>query len=134
MPEGTDKLSIVVFDGGYDRVHYALVMASAAAATNRAVTLFFTGPALTALTPDGWRRLAGDPAAADAALTARGVAGFETLLEACRDLDVCFIACEMGLRATGLDAADLAPDLTVEIAGVVTFLNQAPKTGQIVFI
>lgn len=44
--EGPENLSIVLFAGGFDRVHYALVMASAAAATNRKVTLFFTGRAL----------------------------------------------------------------------------------------
>ena len=45
-----------------------------------------------------------------------------------------FIACEMGLRATGMEARDLDPDLGVEIAGVVTFLGDAPKTGAMVFI
>ena len=45
------KLSVIVFSGDYDRVHYALAMASAAAATNRAVTLFFTMAATRALPP-----------------------------------------------------------------------------------
>ena len=34
-----DKLSFVVFSGDYGRIHYALVMASAAAAIDKAVTL-----------------------------------------------------------------------------------------------
>lgn len=134
MAEGVAGLSVVVFDGGYDRVHYALVMASAAAATDRRATLFFTGRALTALTPGGWRRLDGEPAARDAALTARGVAGFQALLDACRELGVRFIACEMGLRAEGLTAESLDPALGVEIAGVVTLLNDAGRDGTVVFI
>ena len=134
MADGPDKLSIIVFDGRFDRVHYALVMASAAAATSRAATLFFTGHALPALAPGGWRRLQGDPEATNAGFKKKGVADFESLLEACRDLGVRFIACEMGLRAAGISEADLDRDLPIEIAGVVTFLGDAPKTGAMVFI
>lgn len=134
MPDGPERLSIVVFDGSFARVHYALVMASAAAATNRSATLFFTGPAVTALRAEGWRALDGDPETAEATLAARGVATFADLLEACRELGVRFLACEMGLRAAGLDPDALDPGLAVEITGVVTFLNQAEKTGAILFI
>lgn len=134
MADGPDKLSIVVFDGRFDRVHYALVMASAAAATSRATTLFFTGKALTALTPGGWRRLDGEPGPTDAGFRKKGVADFEALLEACRDLGVRFIACEMGLRAADMTESDLDPDLPIEIAGVVTFLSDASKHGAMLFI
>ncbi|SVC25743.1 uncharacterized protein METZ01_LOCUS278597, partial [marine metagenome] len=34
-----EKLSIIVFSGSFDRVHYALATAAAAAATNTPVTL-----------------------------------------------------------------------------------------------
>lgn len=118
-------LCLVVLDGGYDRVHYALVLASAAAAIDRPVTLFFTGRALVALTPGGWRRLERDPKVQDAYLADRNLATFETLLEACRDLGVRFVACELGLRAMDLSAEELAPDLAVEIAGAVTALAAA---------
>ena len=127
---GVRGLALIVQSGGYDRVHYALVLAAGAAAIGRPAILFFTGRALRALLPDGWRTLdAADdgtgPAERDAVLAARGVADFETLLAACRDLDVRMIACEMGLRAEGLEGAALRPDLTVERAGVVTLLTEA---------
>ncbi|MGK9165803.1 DsrE/DsrF/DrsH-like family protein [Inquilinus limosus] len=131
-PMGIDALSIVVFDGRFDRVHYALVLASAAAATNRKATLFFTGQALRALLPEGWRRLEGDAEAREAEFASRRVATFTELLEACQALGVRFIACEMGLRALGLAAADLA--VPAEIAGVVTLLAEAPRDGQLLFI
>ena len=131
-PKGIGALSLVVFDGRFDRVHYALVLASAAAATNRPATLFFTGQALHALLPEGWRRLDGDPEAQEAAFAARRVATFAELLDACRALGVRFIACEMGLRALGLAAADLA--VPAEIAGVVTLLSESPRDGQLLFI
>jgi len=131
-PAGIGALSIVVFDGRFDRVHYALVLASAAAATNRPATLFFTGRALRALLPEGWRRLDGDPEAQEATFAARRVATFAELLEACRALGVRFIACEMGLRALGLAAAELA--VPAEVAGVVTLLAESPRDGQLLFI
>ncbi len=134
MADGPDKLSVIVFDGRFDRVHYALVMASAAAATSRAATLFFTGKALTALTAGGWRRLQGEPEATNTGFKKKGVADFEALLEACRDLGVRIIACEMGLRTAGLTEKDLDPDLPIEIAGVVTFLGDASKHGAMLFI
>lgn len=144
--QGPENLSIVLFAGGFDRVHYALVMASAAAATNRKVTLFFTGRALQALLPGsgpeepGWHGLdAADdgsrPADRDRSFAEGGLATFEELLGACVALDVTVMACEMGLRALGLPAgAPLRADVPVKTGGVVTFLNDAPKTGAILFV
>ena len=103
MP-GPDKLSLIVFSGDYDRVHYALAMAGAAAATNRAVTLFFTMAATRALLrrqddgAPGWSALA--PAADGSAATARdqahgerGIATLEELLSACVEMGVQFRVC-----------------------------------------
>jgi peroxiredoxin family protein len=137
----SQPLAIAVHSGEFDRVHYALVMASAAAATGRRVTLFFTGHALPAVIRraddgPGWHALRAapeSPAARDATLRARGVAGFEELLAACNELDVRLIVCEMALRAAAIDAGALRPDLKLEVAGVVTFLNAAAD-GAIVFV
>jgi peroxiredoxin family protein len=139
------KLSIVVFSGAFDKVHYALVMASAAAATDTPVTLFFTMEGARALLPaDGtaalpWRdlptevpgRSGGD---LDDAFKARNIADFETLLAACRDLGVRFMVCEMGLKALDIERENLRHDLTYEIGGVVTFLNDAQQDGAVVFV
>jgi peroxiredoxin family protein len=141
-----DKLSIVVFSGDLDKVHYALVLASGAAAVGKAVTLFFTMEASRALmrpAPDGrpaWRALpvAGggwtDAGAMDDAFAVRGVATFEELLAACPELGVRFLVCEMGLKAMDLSRADLRDDIPVEDGGVVTFLTDASATGAMLFI
>lgn len=133
----TKPLSIVVFSGGFDRVHYALVMASAAAATNRRVTLFFTGRALRTLVHEeepgvrGWHDLdpaddGSSPVERDRFFAARGIARFEELLEACVAMRVRIIACEMGLRVLGLPpGAALRPDVPAVTAGVVTFLAES---------
>jgi Uncharacterized conserved protein len=120
-------LSVVVFSGDFERVHYALVLASAAAALGGPATLFFTGEAIRALVAnDGWRML---PAAGgatggeiDTGYVSRGVAGFAELLEACVAMGVRFIVCEMGLRVIGLTRTALRDDVPIEEAGVVTLL------------
>ena len=143
---GPDKLSIVVFSGDFDRIHYALVLASGGAAIGKAVTLFFTMEASRALTrpaADGtpaWRALpvAGggwtDGGAMDDAFAARGLATFEELLAACPELGVRFLVCEMGLKAMGLERADLRDDIAFEDGGVVTFVTDASATGAVLFI
>ncbi|EWY37286.1 hypothetical protein N825_20840 [Skermanella stibiiresistens SB22] len=133
-------LSLVVFSGGFDRVHYALVMASAAAATNRKATLFFTGRAVLALkSAGGWHGL--DPADDGSSPEDRnvhfgrsGVAEFEELLEACVALGVTVMVCEMALRAIGMTASELRDDVPVQTGGVVTLLNGAAADGDMLFI
>ena len=46
--DGGHGLAIIVYTGTYDKVHYALAMASAAAAVGRPVQLFFTMTAIQA--------------------------------------------------------------------------------------
>lgn len=137
-----DKLSLVVLSAEFSRVHYALVLASASAAVGTPATLFFTHGALRALVAagrdgePGWQQLPGEAdhrrgGAIDDDWQTRGVAGFEDLLTACAELGVRFIACEMGLRAIGLDAGDLRRDIPIEVAGVVTLLADARATGAV---
>jgi peroxiredoxin family protein len=137
-----DKLSIVVYAGDYGRVHYALAMASAAAAMNKPATLFFTMAAIRALTKhEGWRELpAGDlvpdetGGTQDNAMIAKGLAGFEELLEACVVFKVKFLVCEMGLRALGLAKSDLRGDVAYDEGGIVSFLADASASGSTLFI
>ncbi|MCW8835466.1 MAG: DsrE/DsrF/DrsH-like family protein [Rhodospirillales bacterium] len=141
-----DKLSLVVYSGDFDKVHYALVMASGAAAIGRDVTVFFTMWASRALLKDGgdgrpgWKAMpVGDPAhadgaALDAVFASRGVGAFEELLEACVAMGATFMVCEMGLRAMGINASDLREDVPFAQGGVVTFLNDASKDGSMLFV
>ncbi|RAU21990.1 hypothetical protein CU669_09835 [Paramagnetospirillum kuznetsovii] len=141
---GPDKLSIVVFSGDFDRIHYALVMAAAAVASNTPVTLFFTmwaGRALERPLADGspaWTRLkcsdGADAKVMDDGFKAKGVGSFEELLDACVALGVTVMVCEMGLKALGMDPDGLRPDVPVTKGGVVTFLADASKTGAMLFV
>lgn len=141
---GPQKLSIVVFSGDFDRIHYALVMAAAAVATNTPVTLFFTmwaGRALEAPLADGrpaWTRLKASDgrsaAAMDEDFKAKGIGSFEDLLEACVGLGVTVMVCEMGLKALGMALEGLRPDVPVTPGGVVTFLADASRDGAMLFV
>jgi peroxiredoxin family protein len=140
-------LGLVLLSGCFDRVHYGLAMASSAAALERKATLLATQGALGALLAEaadgrpGWAHLPlspelvapgiADGGALDAQNRARGVAGFEELLQACASLGVEIIACEMGLRARGLAAAALRSDLPIRRAGLATLLA---RQGQLVVI
>ena len=139
-----ERLSIVLLSGSFERVHYGLCMASTAAALERPVTLFVTLGALRALVAaaadgrPGWMGLpvADEPAgsevtdggALDARNRARGVAGFEELLQACATLEVEFMACEMGLRALGLEPEALRSDLRLARGGLATLLARGGQT------
>jgi peroxiredoxin family protein len=140
-------LGLVVFSGDYGRVHYALVMASAALAIGRPVVLFFTMEACRALAatgrkagPDspGWHDLGPDAQGQGATrqdqdFARAGIARFEELLAACRDLGAEFMACETGLKACGLSASAIRPELRVTVAGIVSFY-QAARNADILFV
>lgn len=139
MTSAPDKLSIVVFSGDFERVHYALAMAAGAASVDRPTTLFFTMEGIRALAPrradgsHGWTALEG-AVERDAEFVARGVAGFEELFDACVALEVRIMVCDMGLRAIGLTHDNLRQDFQYHSGGIVTFLNDASADGAMLFI
>lgn len=139
-------LSLIVFSGDFDRVHYALAMASAAAATDRPVTLFFSGGGLNLFlthasdgTP-GWAALNSteigkSPIEKNEELKKCGIGTIEELALACVDLNVSFYRCDMGVKAAKLDASMFRTDIPTISGGLVSFLSEAEKEGsQIVFI
>ena len=121
----TPALGILLLSGGHERAHYALVLATGAAAIGREVVLFATNAGCRLF--DSSRPLEADPR--EALLAERGVAGLGTLLAAAAELGIRRIACEAGLRAEAMEPAFLAPG--VEVAGIVTFLA-AVGPGQMI--
>lgn len=142
MPEHQppQKLSIVVASGTFEKVHYALVMATGAAAIGTPVTLFFTMGACPAiLADDGWRKLPSEKhdtsaSARDDDFGSRGVATMNELIESAAELGITFMVCEMGLRAEGLEDQPLRSGVDIERAGVVTFINDASADGSIIYV
>ncbi len=133
-------LALCVQSGAVDRVHYALVLAAAALATNRPVTLFLTGEAVwLAAAQDGWQRLLPDSAQRDALafeahLAQRRLGGLLELRDACCELGAEFLVCEMALRQAGLPVANLDPALSPSVCGAVTFLAKAEQARTSLFL
>lgn len=131
-------LILVVHSGLVDKIHYALAIASTAAALNRPTTLFLTLGALPAFSctaqAPGWHTMPisgeftargiADGAALDDAYRMRGIGGFEELLAACLALDVQFMVCDMGLRALALEGVALRSDLTAKPGGLASIMAQ----------
>jgi uncharacterized protein len=126
QPVPSDPLGVLLLSGAHDRAHYAFVIASGAAALGRNVVIFATNEACHALCQD-WSGLIN--ASRDAVIESRGVAGLDTLRDACAEMGVRLIACEAGLRAAAIDAGKLQSG--VEVAGIATFL-EAVGSGQII--
>ena len=121
MSPGEGGVSLVVRRGDYESVHFALAFAAAALAVNKPAVLFFTMAGIRALEGSpppltDWPR--------DADNRTRGVADFETLLQACIELGARFIVCEMGLRSLGIDREGLRKDVPFTVAGIVTLLEE----------
>ena len=121
-------LALIIHDGSYDRVHYALVMASGAAAINRDVSILFAGAATTLLVKDT------SLPEADQHYQSKNIAGFDELLKACNDLGVTLHVCETALAANDIDAASLRQDLSLKVGGYVGFLASLEDTTQQIFI
>ena len=123
-----DKLSLIIQSGDFDRVHYALVMASAALATGRPVTLFFTMEGTRALI----HGFADVPQ--ETMLAQKNLATFEELIAACSEMDAKFMVCEMGLRATGINRHRLRTDIDITDGSAVSFLGDASADGAILYV
>ena len=144
MAKNKSALNFVIVSALYERVHYAMVMASAAVATGRKVRLFFTMGALKALTRGtqerpGWHSLSSasgglNPMDQDRAFAESGIATFEELLQATAALGGELMVCEMGMRAIGLSHGDLRSDVAIAQGGVVTFLEAVEGSGPILFV
>lgn len=144
---GPGPLRVLLLSGTFERAHYALALASTAAALDRPVTLFVTLAGARAFLAEGvdgrpgWAGLPlgaelaepglPDGEALDARYRARGIGGFEELLESCGALGVEIMVCEMGLRGLGLDPARLRRDLPIRAGGLATLLT---KGGQLVVL
>jgi len=120
-----NALGLLLISGGHERAHYALMLATAAAAIGRRVTLFATNGGCRLLLADA--PLERDPREGE--LARAGVATIAALMEAARALEIRCIACEAGMRVEGLEDEALARG--AEVAGIVTFLG-AVGTGQVI--
>ena len=123
-----DKLSLIVQSGDFERIHYSLVIASAALATGKPVTLFFAMEGTRALTSNFV------DTEQEAALKQKKLATFEELLTACAEMGASFMVCEMGLSASHVMRDQLRPDIEIKEGSVVSFIADASSSGAMLYI
>ena len=123
-----EQLSLIIQSSDRERVYYALVMAAAALAIGKPVTLFFTMDGTHALTRS-WI-----DESEEVERHAAGIADMDELLSSCAELKGRFMVCETGLRAAGLQLGDLRDDIPVEQGSAVSFLSDASRHGAMLYI
>lgn len=154
------KLSIVCFSGDFDKALAAFTLGTGAAAVNWDVKMFFTFWGLNILKKQKGRSWIGSgmlarvfnflmggrrnlplsrlnfggmsPVLMTGMMKKSNVATLDELIDAAKDLDIDFVACEMAMHILGVKKEDL-DDHVQNVAGVATFL-EASKDGHILFI
>lgn len=119
------RVAIIAGNGSLDDAYKVLNIASAAAATEGEVSIFFTFEGLNIIHRQGHQQLqmgAGKEHFADGFKKAN-VPTVPELLEIIRESGVQMIACQMTMDVMGLKKEDLIDG--VEVGGAVTFLDFA---------
>ena len=132
MPNKNNLLSLIIFEGEFSKVHYALSVAATSAAAGKQTILFFAGDACICLTKDaGWKQLKSSNR--NKHYVKLGLPGFEEMLKACIELSTRFMVCEMGLSLLKINKQLLRNDINIYEGGLFTFLEDS-SNGQIIFI
>ena len=121
----SNKVAIIAANGGLFDAYKVFNIATAAAATNKEVAIFFTFEGLNLIQkqalhafemPEGKEHFAEGFANAK-------VPAIPQLVEMAQELDVKFIACQMTMDVMGLTIEDFVDG--IEAGGAVTFLEYA---------
>lgn len=130
-------LFILISDHQADQIHFAMMAASAAAAIDRPVTLFFAKGAVNTVVVDGWKKIKDRHGMTgprmDHRLAARGVADMPVMMDACMAMNVRFLVCENSLKEEGLISDDLIERPVVMISSMATILDEGENCDWLKF-
>lgn len=121
----SNKVAIIASNGGLFDAYKVFNIATAAAATDQEVAIFFTFEGLNLIHKEGNKQLpmpAGKEHYAEGFAKAN-VPSIPELVAMAQDLGVSFIACQMTMDALGLTKEDFIDGINV--GGAVTFLDFA---------
>lgn len=121
----SNKVAIIASNGGLFDAYKVFNIATAAAATNKEVAIFFTFEGLNLIHKEGMHALplpAGKEAMAEGFKQAN-VPTIPALVEMAQDLGVKMIACQMTMDVMGLGKEAFIDG--IEVGGAVTFLEFA---------
>jgi peroxiredoxin family protein len=154
------KLSIIAFSGDFDKLTAVFTLATGSAAAGYEVNLFFTFWGLDAIkkklgrapvgkgflpkifgifmgglksAPVSRLNFAGiSPKIFRYLMRKNNVATLEELVDAAKELNINFYACEMAMHVLGLQKSDFIPEVK-DVLGVTSFLKLS-EGGQTLFI
>ncbi|WP_313892226.1 DsrE/DsrF/DrsH-like family protein [Psychrobacillus sp.] len=121
----SNKVAIIASNGGLFDAYKVFNIATAAAATEKEVTIFFTFEGLSLIHKQGMHALPmpeGRESIAEGFVKA-SVPAIPQLVEMAQELGVKFIACQMTMDVMGLTKDDFVDG--IEVGGAVTFLEFA---------
>ncbi|MBQ0139117.1 MAG: DsrE/DsrF/DrsH-like family protein [Kurthia sp.] len=121
----SNKVAIIASNGGLFDAYKVFNIATAAAATEKEVTIFFTFEGLNLIHKQGMHHLE-TPVGKEfmrEGLEKANIPEIPQLVEMAQELGVKFIACQMTMDMMGLTVADFVEN--IEVGGAVTFLEYA---------
>lgn len=121
----SNKVAIIASNGGLFDAYKVFNIATAAAATEKEVAIFFTFEGLNLIHKQGMHHLAA-PAGSEqvaAGFANASVPSIPELVEMAQDLGVTFIACQMTMDVMNIQKEDLID--RIDVGGAVTFLEFA---------
>lgn len=121
----TKKMAIIASNGGLFDAYKVFNIATAGAAMDQEVTIFFTFEGLNLIHKEANKQLPmpeGKEHYAEAFAKAN-VPSIPELISMAQDLGVTFTGCQMTMDVLGLDEGDLVDG--IEVGGAVTFLDYA---------
>ncbi|MCL6445887.1 MAG: DsrE/DsrF/DrsH-like family protein [Alicyclobacillus sp.] len=125
MAEAKRRVAIIASQGGLDAAYKVLNIATAAAATDAEVAIFFTFEGLSIIRKDAESTLTMGPGKEHwmEGFKRANVPTIAELLDVARESGVKLIACQMTMDVMGMTVDDFING--VEVGGAVTFLDFA---------
>ncbi|HOP74575.1 MAG TPA: DsrE/DsrF/DrsH-like family protein [Bacillota bacterium] len=156
----SDKFTLILFSGDYDKAMAAFTLANGAAGNHMDVTIFFTfwGVSLLrsrnqprpnflenlfkSMMPSGTRELGLSkmnfgglgPKLMRKLITQKKGQTLDDLLAMAKERKIRFVACEASLKLLGIEPSELIDYEHLEVAGVDCFLNNAIESKVALFI
>ncbi|WP_338837908.1 DsrE/DsrF/DrsH-like family protein [Kurthia gibsonii] len=121
----SNKVAIIASNGGLFDAYKVFNIATAAAATEKEVAIFFTFEGLNLIHKQGMHHLSAPVGSEQVAagFTNANVPSIPELVEMAQDLGVTFIACQMTMDVMNIQKEDLIDG--IDVGGAVTFLEFA---------
>ena len=124
------KILIILFTSDFYKYYYALNLASTYKATNKDVTIFYTGYAINFLSKY-WKKY--DKKKTNNRLIKKKIPDYLEVLSLCAELKVNFYFCNTALEFLNLSKTDLLDYISIQSAPLYQILNKY-KDEQTIFI